>query len=62
MGWISTQDKIPSKEGYYRCLAIGFSKPIRCKFKKEEKAPFVYFPACFIYKKRMPFVMWWKEI
>jgi len=61
MTWISIQERYPTKERYYRCLCLGFTKPIKCKFRKERNGPHEWAPDFFVYKKRVPFVVYWRE-
>lgn len=60
--WNHINECLPKKQTYYRCLCKGFSKPIKCKFKKAVKTTFEWRPEMFIYKKRIPFVEYWREI
>lgn len=59
--WISIENQYPEREGFYRCICVGFSNPIKCRFKKAKNGPDEYYPDHFIHKKRVPFVKYWKS-
>jgi hypothetical protein len=59
--WIKYKEKKPQKDGYYKCLCMGFKSPIKCKFKKAKLGPKEWYFAHFIHKKRCPFVIYWGE-
>jgi hypothetical protein len=60
--WIDIEICLPRRERFYKCLCIGFSKPIKCKFRQARNGPKEYSPAYFIYQKKIPYVKYWKEI
>jgi hypothetical protein len=62
MEWVSAQDRLPKKEAYYRCMCVGFSKSIKCKLRKARNGPLEYSPSFFLYKKRVPYVIYWKSV
>ena len=59
--WIHVKEKFPEKERYYRCLCLYFNKPIKCKFKKGKNGPREWSSDHFIYRKRVPYVVYWKD-
>lgn len=66
MEWVNIEDRLPDKEGFYHCLCQYFTKPIKCRFIKEKNGRqrngfSEYCPALFIYRKRVPYVKYWKS-
>ena len=61
MKWINVDERFPSEKGYYKCICRGFNKILRCKFKKAKDGPREWSPNYFIYKKRCPIVLAWRE-
>lgn len=61
MEWVIATEKLPVKEGYYKCLAMGFTKPIKCKFRKAQNGTKEWCPDYFIHKKRVPDVICWRK-
>lgn len=61
MEWISVDERLPKKEGYYQCICASFPNPIRCKFRRSVNGPVGWCAPAFIYKKRIPFVFYWRK-
>ena len=59
--WIHVDDHVPDKNGFYKCFAKDFSRPIKCRFRKEIINDVELMPWHFIHKKRIPFVIYWRE-
>jgi hypothetical protein len=61
MPWINVNDRFPIENGYYKCISLGFFHPITCKFFKEKNGTQEWYPNHFIYRKRLPRVIYWLE-